>query len=149
MKIFNKAPRHPDEDEIFNKTVDELVEESYPDHEGQHPLFKKFGVRTGGICDTWLYTKDWQDLPEIDKWKYIALCALYWKKQYAYWLDEEEFSQYLEHLKGHGFTEQYEYLTQSKEEEEQRFINKIRFKQSVQEVINDDRPMGIPSSWDE
>lgn len=33
MKIFNKAPRHPDEDEIFNKTVDELVKESYPDHE--------------------------------------------------------------------------------------------------------------------
>lgn len=126
MQIFSKAPRHPDEDEIFNKTVDELVEESYPDHEGQHPLFKKFGVRTGGIYDTWLYTKDWQDLPEVDKWKYIALCALYWEKQYAYWLDKKEFNQYLEHLKKHGFTEQYEYLIQSKEEEEQRFINKIR-----------------------
>lgn len=126
MQIFSKAPKHPDENEIFSKTVDELVEESCPDHEGQHPLFKKFGVRTGGIYDTWLYTKDWRDLPEIDKWKYVALCALYWEKQYAYQVDEEHFNKYLEHLKEHGFTEQYEYLIQSREEEERRFINKIR-----------------------
>jgi hypothetical protein len=110
MQIFSKPPQRPNEDEIFNKTVDELVEESYPDHEGQHPLFKKFGVRTGGICDTWLYTKDWQDLPEIDKWKYIALCALYWEKQYEYWYEKKEYQEYLNHLLKHNFMEQYNYL---------------------------------------
>ena len=80
MRVFNKVPKRPIEKEIFEKDINTLVKENYPLHEGQHPLFELFGTRTGGFCDTWLYTKDWQNLPEIDKWKYVALCALYWQK---------------------------------------------------------------------
>lgn len=91
MKILNKEPQPPKDEDIFIDDVDVLVKKSYPDNEEQHPLFKKFGVRTGGFIDTWIYTKDWNQLSETEKWKYVALCALYWKKQYEYWLEKEEY----------------------------------------------------------
>ena len=78
-------------DDDFLECVEKVVE-SYPDDEGQHPLFKKFDVRTGGLYDTWIYTKDWNQLSETEKWKYVALCALSWKKQYEYWLEKEEYN---------------------------------------------------------
>ena len=84
-------PERPKEEEIFLDDIDTLVEKVYPSHEGQMPLFKKFGTRTGGICDCWLYTKDWKELPEIEKWKYVAYCALYWEAQYEYWFEQERF----------------------------------------------------------
>ena len=97
MKIFSSPPILPKDKDIF-KDVNTLVKKSFPDHEGQHPLFKKFGTRTGGICDTWLFKKGWESLPEVDKWKYIAYCALYWKEQYKYWLEREEYKEYLSYL---------------------------------------------------
>ena len=91
MRIFDREPLPPKDEDIFIDDVDVLVEKSYPNHEGQHPLFKKFGTRTGGFYDTWLYTKDWSQLSETEKWKYVALCALYWKEQYKYWLEKDEY----------------------------------------------------------
>ena len=70
------------------KSVDTLVEESFPYYEGQHPLFEKFGVRTGGICDTWLLNNKWKDYPEELKWKYVALCSYYWLHEYKKWDDD-------------------------------------------------------------
>ena len=92
MRIFNEEPKPPKDEDIFIDDVNVLVKKSYPDHEGQHPLFKKFGTRTGGFFDTWIYTKDWDQLSETEKWKYVALCALYWEKQYKYWLEKEEYN---------------------------------------------------------
>ena len=68
----------------FNN-VNELVKECYPNGEYQHPIFAKFGTRTGGICDTWLLNDTWRSLPDIDKWKYVALCSLYWNKRHEQW----------------------------------------------------------------
>lgn len=99
MHCFNHPPMKPKDEDILIDDVDLLVQASYPNHEGQHPLFKKFGTRTGGICDTWLYTTNWKQLDEIDKWKYVALCALYWEKQYKYWHEQEEYKQYKIQLK--------------------------------------------------
>lgn len=84
-------PERPKEEEIFLDDIDLLVEKTVPEHEGQLPLFEKFGTRIGGICDRWVYTKDWKELPEIEKWQYVAYCALFWKAQYQYWYYEERF----------------------------------------------------------
>ena len=53
MGIYKEPSEHPD---FFDMTADEIIEKeiTYPDYEGQHPLFQHFGVRTGGICDVWL-----------------------------------------------------------------------------------------------
>lgn len=98
MIIFDDPPREPDEKEIFIDDVDRLVLRCYPDHEGQHPIFEKFGMRTGGMYDTWLYTKDWRQLPEIEKWKYVALCSLYWESMYEYRYNQREYAEYKNHL---------------------------------------------------
>ena len=84
MRYFSLPPTPPNEKEIFIDDVDKLVMQTYPDHEGQHPLFKKFGTRTGGFTDAWVRTQDWQNLPEVEKWKYVALCSLYWQEVYQY-----------------------------------------------------------------
>ncbi len=117
MRIFNKPPEKPNED-FFQMSADDIIikEDIYPDHEGQHPLFEKFGTRTGGICDTWYRWKNWEELPEIDKWKYIALCSLYWEKQYKYWYEKKEYQEYLNHLLEHNFMEQYNYLKEQENE---------------------------------
>ena len=97
MRFFNKAPARPKEEDIFIDDVDRLVLQTYPEHEGQHPLFKKFGTRTGGICDTWSRTNDWKNLTETEKWKYVALCALYWEHQYQYWNECREYEEFLKY----------------------------------------------------
>lgn len=99
MHYFKQPPIEPKKEDIFIDDVDLLVQNSFPEYEGQHPLFKKFGTRTGGIYDTWLYTENWKQLEEIDKWKYVALCALYWEKQYEYWYEQEQYKQYKIKLK--------------------------------------------------
>jgi hypothetical protein len=100
MRIFSKPPKEP-KNEFFNMNANEIIEKqiAFPSHEGQHPLFKKFGVRTGGICDQWLLNENWRQFSETEKWKYIALCALYWKSQYQYWYDRKEYEQYLNYKK--------------------------------------------------
>ena len=95
MKFFTQAPIKPEDKDIFIDDVDQLVLQVFPDHEGQHPLFEKFGTRTGGFCDTWERTKDWKNLTETEKWKYVALCSLYWERQYQYWLDCKEYKDFL------------------------------------------------------
>lgn len=123
MTCFTHPPVKPKDEDIFIDDVNLLVQMSYPDYEGQHPLFKKFGTRTGGINDTWLYTKDWEQLDEVDKWKYVALCALYWQKQYAYWCDKKDYQHYKELLKEWGKNNPafLETLKQLEEEEEQQW----------------------------
>ena len=98
MKIFNSPPTPPKEENIFIDDVDKLVMQVYPEHEGQHPLFKKFGTRTGGICDIWDRTSNWKNLSELEKWKYVALCSLYWEKMYAYWYEKKEYEEYLKYV---------------------------------------------------
>lgn len=121
MRIFDKPPRYPREAEILDKTVDELVLKSYPNFEGQHPIFRKFGVRTGGTNDTWLYTEDWQTLSEVEKWKYVALCALWWENMYRYWSEKEEFNQYLEYLREQGQIELFKHLNRLEREEVEKY----------------------------
>lgn len=97
MRYFNKPPVRPNDKDIFIDDVDALVLQMYPEHEGQHPLFQKFGTRTGGICDYWLRTNDWKNLTETEKWKYVALCALYWERQYKYWNECKEYEEFLKY----------------------------------------------------
>ena len=99
MRFFNHVPIKPEDKDIFIDDVDKLVLQVYPDYEGQHPLFKKFGTRTGGICDTWLRTDNWKNLSELEKWKYVALCSLYWEKTYEYWLECKEYNEFLTYKK--------------------------------------------------
>ena len=87
-----KISDEPKDSEIFVDDVDELVLQCYPDHEGQHDLLKKFGVRTGGICDGWWFNDEWRSLPELDKWRYVAYCSLYWLRWYEYWFYKKELS---------------------------------------------------------
>lgn len=99
MRFFNHAPIKPKDEDIFIDNVDKLVLQVYPEYEDQHPLFKKFGTRTGGVCDTWLRTNNWKDLSELEKWKYVALCSLYWEKTYEYWLECKEYNEFLTYKK--------------------------------------------------
>lgn len=77
---------------IFTANVDDLVEMCYPHSEYQCELFKLFGTRTGGISDNWIFTKNWKEYPEELKWRYIALCSLYWQLDYegSWWRQYEE-----------------------------------------------------------
>lgn len=95
---------------VFYKSVDELVKMSYPSYEGQHPLFQKFGVRTGGICDYWQFISGWETFPEIEKWEYVALCAIYWNEFITCKEDWEDYDIYLEFLKERGDFEEYKRL---------------------------------------
>lgn len=106
MGIYKEPSEHPD---FFDMTADEIIEKeiTYPDYEGQHPLFQHFGVRTGGICDVWLQSDEWRELPEVDKWKYIALCALYWEQRYRYWCEKAEHRAQEAELKAAGQTGKY------------------------------------------
>ena len=97
MHFFDKPPTKPNDKDIFIDDVDILVSQVYPDHEMQHPLFKKFGTRTGGFCDMWLRTDDWKSSTEAEKWKYVALCSLYWKCQYKYWYECKEYEEFLKY----------------------------------------------------
>lgn len=97
MRIFNKPPAARQEKDIF-KDIDTLVQENYPCDENQHPIFKKFGVRIGGVADCWILKDNWQSLPEIDKWKYVAYCALYWEDRYRYWYEKKLYQEYLDYL---------------------------------------------------
>ena len=99
MQMFPSPPKKPEDQDIFIDDVDTLVKITFPSYEGQHELFEKFGYRTGGICDTWIYNKGWEDLPEVDKWKYVALCSLYWEEQYKYWYEKKEYEEYKQYLK--------------------------------------------------
>ena len=99
MTCNTNYPKRPKEEDIFIDDINTLVEQNFPDYEGQLPLFKKFGTRTGGFIDTWVPTKDWKNLPEIEKWKYVAYCALYWEAQYKYWYECDEFKIYKEKVK--------------------------------------------------
>ena len=97
MKIFAEPPRPPKNEDIF-KDVNSLVEKSFPNCESDNPIFRKFGTRTGGMIDTWILNKNWKSFSNEDKWKYVAYCALYWQEQYKYWLEQEEYEQYLSYL---------------------------------------------------
>ena len=116
MRVFNKPPKKPTED-FFQWAANDIIikEDIYPDHEGQHPLFEEFGTRTGGFCDTWYRKKNWEKLSELKKWKYIALCSLYWKKWYKYWLEQMEYEEYLTYLKENNLIDQYNYLKEQEE----------------------------------
>lgn len=99
MIAFNEPPKKPLNSEIFTEDVDKLVREEYPPYESIYPLFEKFGFRTGGLYDRWEYFDSWEELPEIEKWKYVALCSRYWYFWYEYWYYEKEYEEYKEALK--------------------------------------------------
>ena len=104
-------------DEIFHLNVDDLVKKVYPDYEGQHPLFEKFGHRYAGIYDDWIYTEDWEQLSDTEKWQYVALCSLYWKQWYMYWYERERTRCEIERM--------YRKLEEKKDNERERdFIEK-------------------------
>ena len=113
MRVFYEPPKMPyTNDPIFTMTPDEIIEKEniYPEHEGQHPIFSNFGTRTGGICDTWLWTEDWKNLPEKEKWQYIALCTLYWWKKNKYYREHDEYLIFLDWLKENNMMDEYNKL---------------------------------------
>ena len=95
-----KPPVEPD-NKFFKMSANQIIEtgEIYPLHEGQHPLFKRFGTRTAGVCEQWVMDRNWRAQSDTDKWKYIALCSLYWLKQYQYWSDQRQYQNYLNYMK--------------------------------------------------
>lgn len=118
MRIFSKPPK-PQEDK-YKWKLDKLLDDSYPSDEHDHQIFKKFGVRTGGIADTWLFKKDYKNHTDAEKWEYIARCALYWLGEYMYWLDKKEYEEYKTYLletakKRPEFMETYDYLVEQEE----------------------------------
>lgn len=99
MIAFNEPPKRPIDSEIFIDDVDKLVKENFPLFEGDHPLFKKFGYRTGGFYDGWVFLNGWEDLSEAEKWKYVALCERYWHTWENYRNNKREYEEYKEALK--------------------------------------------------
>ena len=121
MRIFSEPPKKIKSNKEIFKSINKLVEENYPSNENDHPIFKQFGRRTGGMADTWLLKKDWKLNSEADKWKYVAYCALYWEERYRYWYESLQYETYknylLETAKEHPeFMETYNFLVEKEKE---------------------------------
>ena len=97
-KIFFEKPELRTEKEkleVLNKDINTLVKESYPYHEHQHPIFKKFGF----FLERWFFNKGWEtSTTETEKWKYVALCSLYWLMCYQDWYEEEQYRSFVRDL---------------------------------------------------
>lgn len=117
MRIFDKPPK---KENRYKMSMKKLLDESYPWKEDDHPIFKKFGTRTGGFADTWLFKKDYENHTDAEKWEYIARCALYWLEEHKYWEECKEYREYKEYLletakKRPEFMETYNYLVEQEE----------------------------------
>lgn len=100
MIIFSSPPKRKLDTEIFIDDVDFLVEQNFPHDEKQHPIFPLFGERAYGCWNnSWVPTENWRELPEVLKWKYVALCERYWRCVYEYYNDKTYYEQYKEELK--------------------------------------------------
>jgi hypothetical protein len=78
----------PDEDFLQHIDLDELIERIAPDCEYYHPLYSKFITMVCQDCGSWWEMVDgWKELPECDKWKYVALIYLSKYKNLEYRVD--------------------------------------------------------------
>lgn len=99
-----------DKEMVFHKTLDKLVQESHPNNEKDHPIFEKFGMRTKDELRIWKFNNNWKNFSEIEKWKYIALCAIYWNEFIKWLKDYNDYDIYLDYLKEIGDFGEYKRL---------------------------------------
>lgn len=90
---FSELPTLKKNSIEYKNDVDKLVQMSEPDLEQEidSDFFRLFGYH---VDYNWIQTKDWKELPEKLKWKYIALCSLNWLEHYKYWLERMEYQEY-------------------------------------------------------
>lgn len=111
---FSELPTLKKNSIEYKNDVDKLVQMSEPDLEQEinSDFFRLFGYH---VDYNWIQTKDWKELPEKLKWKYVALCSLNWLEHYKYWLEKEKYHEYKKNLvewskKNPEFLETLKYL---------------------------------------
>ena len=103
MMVFNKPPIYERFD-VKNPNLEELVENACPPFDMAYSgsIADNFGYFYFGIADGFTYSPK-ENVDDETKWKYVALCALYWMTFYEHLCDEFEYKEYKKHLKDHGF----------------------------------------------
>lgn len=99
MIIFSKPPIYNKFD-VKNPDLDKLVKEACPpfDMAYKGSIADNFGYFYFGIGDGFKYSPK-ENIDDETKWKYVALCALYWQTFYENLYDECQYKKYKEYLK--------------------------------------------------
>ena len=75
-----------------DETLQELIEEyGVPPLGGEYvfDVIGKYGYTICGICDGFKWTDKLKEITELDAWKIIALCSIYWENSYKESLKRE------------------------------------------------------------
>lgn len=75
-----------------DETLQELIEKYAVPPLGGEQIFDvigKYGYTFCGICDGFNWTSKLKEVTELDAWKMIALCSIYWENHYKEWLEQE------------------------------------------------------------
>ena len=67
-------------------------------------------MRTKDELRIWKFNNNWKNFSEIEKWKYIALCAIYWNEFIKWLKDYNDYDIYLDYLKEIGDFGEYKRL---------------------------------------
>lgn len=70
----------------FNTSALDLLKKTVPpiDAESRHPLFRKYGYMTCGICDVWRWRRNVDTATESELWQMIALAQTDTANYYRY-----------------------------------------------------------------
>lgn len=104
MISFREPPKKFDGCNYDFGDLNSLVKKSYPGLGAEYysDFMKKFGYTVSGIYDGWELESDWEKYTNEEKWKYVALCSLYWLEFYKYLNDKNEYEEYKKQLKEWG-----------------------------------------------
>lgn len=75
-----------------DETLQELIEKYAVPPLGGETVFDviyKYGYTICGIYDGFEWKNNLKEITELDAWKIIALCSIYWEKLYKEWLEKE------------------------------------------------------------
>ena len=99
MIIFSKPPVYEKFD-VKNPDLDKLVKQACPPFDMAYPgsIADNFGFFYFGIGDGFRYSPK-ENVNNETKWKYVALCALYWMTFYENLYHESEYKKYKQYLK--------------------------------------------------
>lgn len=99
MYLFSKPPVYKEFD-VKNPDIDKLTEEACPPFDMAYTgsIADNFGYFYFGIGDGFRYSPK-ENIDNETKWKYVALCALYWLNFYKNCFDKSKYKEYKDFLK--------------------------------------------------